>query len=120
MNGDLPIAAQPMPMDFAPTAGRASSGPTSPSTRDLITRAPAGVASRRFVAAAGEHEQAARLKALLTDPEVQVSMRLDDDSGHFVLQVHSLATGEVVEQIPSEELLRLYATLRESLVDESA
>jgi uncharacterized FlaG/YvyC family protein len=37
-----------------------------------------------------------------------------------VLQVQSLATGEVVEQIPSEELLRLYASMRESLVDERA
>jgi hypothetical protein len=120
MNGDLSIAAQPMPLDLAPSTRKASSGPTSPSTRDLVTRAPAGAASRRFVAAVGEHEKAARLKALLTAPEVQVSTHLDDASGRFVLQVHSLATGEVVEQIPSEELLRLYASLRESLVDESA
>jgi uncharacterized FlaG/YvyC family protein len=73
-----------------------------------------------LVAAVGEHDQAARLRALLTDPNVHVSTHLDDTTGRFVLQVESLDTGKVVEQIPSEELLRLYATLRKSLVDERA
>jgi hypothetical protein len=47
-----------------------------------------------------------RLKALLTDPGVRVSMHRDDPSGR------------VVEQFPSEKMLRLYATLRESLIDQ--
>ena len=120
MNGDLSIAAQPMPVDLAPSARRASSGPDLSQHARGVTRAPAGAASPMFVAAVGEHEEAARLKALLTAAHVQVSTHLDDTTGRFVLEVQSLATGEVVEQIPSEELLRLYATLRESLVDESA
>jgi septal ring-binding cell division protein DamX len=120
MNGDLSIAAQAMPLNLAPSPRSASSGPTQPSTRDIVTRTPVGAATPIFVAAVGEHEEAARLKSLLTDPEVQISTHLDDATGRFVLQVQSLATGEVVEQIPSEELLRLYASMRESLVDECA
>jgi hypothetical protein len=120
MNGDLSIAAQPMPLNLTPSARGSSSGPTQPSTRDIVTRTPVGAASQMIVAAVGEHEEAARLKSLLTDPEVQVSTHVDDATGRFVLQVASLATGEVVEQIPSEELLRLYASVRESLIDERA
>ena len=41
-------------------------------------------------------------------------------SGHLVLRVQDQATGELVEQIPADALLRLYAALRESLVDEQA
>jgi hypothetical protein len=120
MNGDLSIAAQSMPLNLASSARSGSSGPSQPSTRDIVVRTPAGAATQIFVAAVGERDEAARLKALLTDPEVQISTHLDDATGRFVLQVHSLATGEVVEQIPSEELLRLYASIRESLVDERA
>ncbi len=80
-----------------------------------------GTAPRPSSRAAGDQPfEAARLKALLTDPGMRVSTHHDDDSGRVVLRVQSLATGEVVEQIPSEELLRLYATLRQSLVDERA
>jgi hypothetical protein len=120
MNGDLSIAAQPAPLDLAPSVRRTSTGPAHPTTRDLVTRLPAGAASPLAVAGVGEQDEAARLKTLLTDPEVQVSTHLDDATGRFVLQVQSLVTGEVVEQIPSEELLRLYASTRESLVDERA
>jgi hypothetical protein len=119
MNGDLSIAAQP-PLDPAPNVRRAFSGPSQPTTRDAVTRPSIAAPAATFVAAVGEHDEAARLKALLTHPEVQVSTHLDDGSGRFVLQVESLRTGELVEQIPSEELLRLYASLRESLVDERA
>ncbi len=119
MNGDLSIAAQP-PLDPTANVRRAYSGPTQPSTRDVVIRPPVGASSPLLVAAVGEHDEAARLKALLTHPEVQVSTHLDDATGRIVLQVESLSTGEVVEQIPSEELLRLYASLRELLVDECA
>ena len=38
MNGDLSIAAQPMPLNLAPSARGQSSGPTQPSTRDIVVR----------------------------------------------------------------------------------
>ena len=120
MNRDLSIAAQPVTPDLARSVRRAPSGPTHPTTREIVHRPPAGAASPNLVAAVGEHHEAARLKTLLTDPEVQVSTHLDDTTGRFVLRVQSLTTGQVVEQIPSEELLRLYTTMRLSLVDERA
>lgn len=65
-----------------------------------------------------EGREAARLRALLSDPAIRVNMHQDTTTGHLVMQVESRATGEMVEQIPSESLLRLYQALRESLVDE--
>jgi uncharacterized FlaG/YvyC family protein len=44
----------------------------------------------------------------------------DRSTGRTILQVQSRATGEVIEQIPSEALLQLYAAMRETLVDERA
>lgn len=81
---------------------------------------PAGVAERALPNPAGtaEGQEAARLRSLLSDPAVRVSMHEDASSGHLVMQVEDRATGEMVEQIPSERLLRLYQSLRESLVDE--
>jgi uncharacterized FlaG/YvyC family protein len=69
---------------------------------------------------AGERVEVARLKDLLTDPAMRVSTHHDQESGHLVLSVLDRATGEVVEQFPSDRLLKLFATLRESLVDEQA
>lgn len=66
------------------------------------------------------HLEAQRLKALLTDPHKRVDLRRDDASGHVVMRVEERATGEMVEQIPSEELVRLYTALRETLIDEQA
>jgi len=70
--------------------------------------------------ASGEQLEAQRLKALLTDPDKRVGMYRDEASGHVVMQIEDRATGEVVEQIPSADLVRLYAALRESLIDEQA
>ena len=58
---------------------------------------------------------AARLKALLADPTVQVSAHQDEPSARLVLQVRDRATGEIIEQYPPDQLLRFYAAMRESL-----
>jgi hypothetical protein len=67
-----------------------------------------------------ELQEARRLKGLLSDPEMQVSTHYHEASGHVVMQIQSRTTGDVVDQIPSETLLRLFASLRESLIDETA
>jgi uncharacterized FlaG/YvyC family protein len=58
---------------------------------------------------------AARLRALLADPTVQVSAHRDEPSARLVLQVRDRATGEIIEQYPPDQLLRFYAAMRESL-----
>jgi uncharacterized FlaG/YvyC family protein len=66
---------------------------------------------------------AARLRALLADPAVQVSAHRDEPSARLVLQVRDRATGEIIEQYPPDQLLRFYAAMRASLgalVDQSA
>ena len=113
MNGDLSVALQPTLPDRASSAARTvlppgASRARTGAERELDVQRPA---------AAGQLE-ARRLKALLTDPAMQVSTHHDEASGHIVLRVHDQATGELIEQFPAEELLRLYAALRETLLDE--
>ena len=62
-----------------------------------------------------EEPSAARLRALLADPTMQVMAHRDAASARLVLQVRDRTTGEVIEQYPPEQLLRFYAALRESL-----
>jgi hypothetical protein len=62
-----------------------------------------------------EEPGAARLRALLADPTVQVMAHRDDASARLVLQVRDRVTGEVIEQYPPDQLLRFYAALRASL-----
>jgi hypothetical protein len=119
MHGDLSIAAQPGALDLLPSARRAPVATTRPTTGRVLP-AKLDSAAPQLPAGGDQPLEAARLKALLTDPAMRVSTHHDDDSDRVVLRVQSLTTGEVVEQIPSEELLRLYATLRQTLVDERA
>jgi FlaG protein len=114
MNGDLAIAPQSATLDLAASARRALSGPVRPNLPQAPLTAPWSVPP------VVQQAEAARLKALLTDPGVQVNMLRDEATGRTVLRVKDVSTGDVVDQIPSEELLRLYTTLRESLVDEHA
>jgi uncharacterized FlaG/YvyC family protein len=107
MLGDLSIGPAQEPRTAAPGVGVRSPGPAS------ATTAPAETAR-----AEPENTEVRRLKALLTDPSVRVSTHRDDQSGHVVLTVQEHETGRVVEQFPSDKMLRLYAALRESLIDE--
>lgn len=67
-----------------------------------------------------ELEKAETLRNLISDRNMQLTTYHDEASGHSVLRVTDQATGKVVNQYPSDELLRLYAALREPLVDQSA
>lgn len=69
------------------------------------------------VANAQDLEKAERLRNQISDRNMQLTTYHDEASGHSVLEVTDQATGQVVTQYPSDELLRLYAALREPLVD---
>jgi uncharacterized FlaG/YvyC family protein len=121
MTGNLIIAAQPAAPDLAaraPVAAQASIA-TRPHP-DLPPQSTREVTVDRLRPENADRLEARRLKALVTDPGQRVSMYQDEASGRVVMQVVSRATGEVVEQIPAEELLRLYSALREPLLDERA
>jgi uncharacterized FlaG/YvyC family protein len=91
-----------------------------------MAASPSGAEPRSTAAAdrpGAEGPSAARLRALLADPTVQVMAHRDDASARLVLQVRDRTTGEVIEQYPPDQLLRFYAALRQSLgalVDQSA
>ncbi len=65
-------------------------------------------------------KKAETLRALIGNKNMQLKTFHDDASGRSVLEVSDQATGKVVSQYPSDELLRLYAALREPLFDQSA
>ncbi len=67
-----------------------------------------------------DRQKAEQLKAFIGDDNVRLSTYHDRDSGRSILEVRDQTTGDVVSQYPSEELIRLYAALRQPLVDQSA
>lgn len=112
----LPVAA-PDPARGRPAAPDAGS---QAGRRAGVETTSMAMGGQPAAAAAGDGREALRLRALLTDPAVRVSTHRDDASGHLVMQVENRATGETVEQIPSETLLRLYTSIRERLIDQQA
>ena len=57
---------------------------------------------------------------MLTDPDLRVQTQHDPASGRSVMRFQDRATGETVEQIPAEALLKLYAAIRAPLIDREA
>ena len=77
-------------------------------------------AERDNQTAIADRQKAEQLKAFIGDANFRLSTYHDQDSGRSILEVRDQTTGDVVSQYPSEELIRLYAALRQSLVDQSA
>jgi uncharacterized FlaG/YvyC family protein len=121
MTGDLAVLPRPAMVERTPSAPAASQRPTRGATIAGPSVDPRSTAGPER--SSTEELGAARLRALLADPAVRVRAHRDDDSARVVLQVLDRATGEVIEQYPPDQLLRLYAALRQSLgalVDECA
>jgi flagellar protein FlaG len=111
MTGDLAIT--PRPVIVERTHG-------APAVRDRAIEAHATGSPAR---PALEEPRAPRPKALLADGTVRVRAHRDEASARLVLQILDRTTGEMIEQYPPDQLLRLYAALRDSLgalVDERA
>jgi uncharacterized FlaG/YvyC family protein len=61
-------------------------------------------------------EQLARAaRALFPDRDVAVETLRDEPTGRIVVRVEDRLSGEVVAQIPPEDLLRFWAAMREGL-----
>lgn len=86
--------------------------------RERSATAPAALETN--LAASADRQKAEQLKAFIGDNNVRLSTYHDEASGRSVLEVRDQVTGDVVGQYPSEELVRLYAALRQPLVDQSA
>jgi FlaG protein len=122
MTGDLAVTPRP------PIVARTPSAPAAPNRpRAVALSVTPSAVEVRSASSAGRatfHEpNAARPKALLADGTVRIRAHRDEASARLVLQVLDRTTGELIEQYPPDQLLRLYAALRESLgplVDERA
>jgi uncharacterized FlaG/YvyC family protein len=112
------------PASGPPAAAAKTSGPTPTQVQSQNLRTAAVADSRGGQEAAEATSddllKAQELKALIANQDTQVRTYRDENSGRPVLQVTDKRTGVVVEQYPSEELLRLYAAMREPFVDQSA
>ena len=53
----------------------------------------------------------AQIKAYLSDSKRQLDFQFDESSGHTIIRVVNPASGEVIRQIPSEEVIKLAAIL---------
>lgn len=121
MIGDLSMRPSGA-VDPVPSVRGAPEGPTRQRTAAASAPPPAAFdnAATFTQRASAPNDQVDRLRAMLTDPDTRVRTHRDEASGRTVIEIESLATGETVDQIPNEELLRLYAAIRQPLVDERA
>lgn len=67
-----------------------------------------------------DRKMAEQLKTFINDENMRLRTYHDESSGRSILEVRDQTTGRVVSQYPSEELIRLYASLRETLIDQHA
>lgn len=128
-----PVAA-PGPAPTAQVATRTESrqAPTTTASRGDVRQAPVAARAETANAAAtavvdqnsqavsADRQKAEQLKSFIGDSNMRLSTYHDQDSGRSILEVRDQTTGDVVSQYPSEELIRLYAALRQPLVDQSA
>ena len=124
-------AAVPGPASTAQVATRAESQPASTAAAGRAevrqrsaasTTEPANGQARAVINQGdrADRQKAEQLKAFIGDANMQLSTYHDEASGRSILEVRDQVTGDVVSQYPSEELIRLYASLRQTLVDQSA
>ena len=67
-----------------------------------------------------DRQKADQLRDFVKNENFTVRAYHDENSGRQIIEVRDQTTGDVVSQYPSEELIRLYTSLRESLVDQRA
>jgi flagellar protein FlaG len=94
-----PVTAEATPPREAESPAAAGK-PAPPAGKDLPAVA---------VAAAVE-----QIEDFLADSQRQLSFRVDEGSGRTVVRVVDPGSGEVIRQIPAEELLRIAAALERS------
>lgn len=125
--------ATPGPAPTAPIATSAESRQVSTSApgrgdvRQRATEASAEPEGRRTgaiidqdsQAASADRQKAEQLKAFIGDNNMRLNTYHDEASGRSILEVRDQTTGDIVSQYPSEELIRLYAALRQPFVDQS-
>jgi uncharacterized FlaG/YvyC family protein len=78
------------------------------------------VANSPTKAAEADRQKADQLRSFVANDKFSISTYHDEGSGRQIVEVRDQDTGDVVSQYPSEELRRLYESLRETLVDQQA
>jgi len=92
--------------DTAAPPAAASGSAASQSTPKAQTNVPA---------ASNLKEAVSKLNDYVQNVQRNLSFRVDKDSGQTVVKVYDAQTNEVIRQIPSEETLKLAASIDEQL-----
>lgn len=67
---------------------------------------------------AADRQKAEQLREFVVNEKFSLRTYHDEQSGRHIVEVRDQTTGDVVTQYPSEELIRLYSSFRQSLVDQ--
>ncbi len=97
-------AYQPAKQNAAPAQEAAPGAPAKPAPKPPVEQATTSEA----VKAAAE-----QIASYLKDSSRELEFRLDEGSGQMVVTVRDATTGDVIRQIPGEEVLRLARVLKE-------
>ena len=96
------------PVGTAPLLSATVSAKPAP-MRSAPSRAPGGQAGRVVI----KEETVAQVNQHLQEAQTDLKLQVDGASGRTVFQVVQQGTGEVVLQIPSEEILAMSRRMRE-------
>lgn len=112
---DAPATSAPTATRFAAAVDAAKAGVAQATEQAAVTREPT----------MSEVKQAARqLETFMQSMNRYLEFKVDQDSGRTIVTVKDKSTGEVVRQIPSEEVLRLAQNLggkgRNGLLNQTA
>ncbi len=117
-----PTIERSAPTERSAIVGRPSK--SMPAAAELSRLALALVAEFDTAGRIEKTEQAvAKLNEVLRDRERDLEFSLDQDTGRMILKVIHTASGEVIRQIPPEELLQIARTFIEgtgSLIEDQA
>ncbi len=119
MNANLPIGSGAVSVDRPAGPPPAAAPRLRPAAAEEAQ--PATVSNRLDEQTKADADQ---LKARITSPAMRVTTFQDETTGRPVLRIEDRQTGDLVEQYPSERLLRLFAAMRGAggggVIDESA
>ncbi len=75
---------------------------------DLLGDSATGGSLRQGEAASPARDEAGEaIKARLAQPQSQLSIQMDPDTGKMIVRLTDPQTGEVIRQLPPEEMLKL-------------
>jgi flagellar protein FlaG len=94
----------------APAGAKVALDPVTSKTVELLTQAASAPATQEMNMAV--RAAAAQIDSYLKSVGREVEFRVDEDTGVTIVTVRETATGDVIRQIPNDEVLQLARSLK--------